>query len=75
MDMIIGVLMLVLTYVTFAKLPTPGVLLVWGFAAMFILLNLMGSIGDSVVYLMMILLVITLMISAVLDKNYGGENS
>lgn len=74
MDMVIGLLVLVLTYIVFAKLPTPGVLLVWGFTAMFVLLNYMGSVGDSVVYLMMILLVLTLMISAVLEKNYSGGN-
>lgn len=69
MDMFIGLAFMILTYVVFTKLPTPAVLLVWGFTGMFVFLNYIGTIGESVAYLMFIFLVVTLMVSMVFERH------
>lgn len=69
MDMFIGLAFVILTYVVFVKLPTPAVLLVWGFTAMFVFLNYIGTVSESVAYLMFIFLVVVLMMSAVFERH------
>lgn len=69
MDIVIGLAFLILTYVVFTKLPTPAVLLSWGFTAVFVFLNYIGTVTEPTAYLMFILLVIVLMISAVLERH------
>lgn len=68
MDMFMGLAFVVLSYIVFAKLPSPAVLLVWGFTGMLTFMNYIGTVEESVVYLMFIFLVLTLMISMIFER-------
>lgn len=69
MDIIIGIIFLILTYVVFVKFPAPAPLITWGFVGVLTLLNLSGTVDSGFVFLSYIMLIIILMISAVLEAN------
>lgn len=69
MDIFVGLVFVVLTYIVFTKIPAPAVLLTWMFTGIAGFLYLIGSIESGMVYLTFIILLIVMMISTVIQKN------
>lgn len=69
MDVIAGLLFLAITYIAFAKIPTPAVLLSWAFTGVLMMLSLLGVVNFSWVYLMYIVTFLMAAISAAYEKN------
>lgn len=67
-----GIIYLVLTWVTFKKYPSIAMILVWLFAGLGLVLNLMGATGDGFMFLTFIFAMIVLGLTAIVTN--GGKN-
>lgn len=65
-----GIIFLVLTWVTFAKLSSPAMIIAWLFSALGLLGNLLGFINDGFLFVSFVFMIIVMSITAIIT---GGD--